>query len=102
MNRTKIRKIGRDSYCIYCAEKSSRDSEGSLHNNDYVEFDVCKCKGSRKAIEIKYRIDELWEDIEDLPKIHKYKLDKMNFDLELEELRKLWNVPVDFNNPEDK
>jgi len=92
MNRTKTRKIGNTLYCVYCAEPSRRDSEGSQHNNDYVEFDVCSCKGSRKAIEIKYAIDELWRDIEDLPKIHNYKLDKMQFDLELKELRIKWGV----------
>ena len=102
MNRTKTRVIGNNKYCIYCAEQSKRDSDGSNHNNDYVEFDVCNCKGSRKAIEIKQRIDECWVQIEDLPKIHQYKLDKMMFDLQLKDLRDKWNVPVDFNNPEDK
>ena len=102
MNRTKTRKIGGKKYCIYCARSSKRDSDGSNHNNDYVEFDVCDCMGSRKAIALKNKIDELWIDIEDLPKIHVYKLDKMQFDLELVELRDKYNVPVDFNNPEDK
>ena len=102
MNRTKVRKIGGVKYCIYCAERSRRDSEGSNHNNDYVEFDVCDCHASRQAIKIKQQIDALWVDIEDLPRIHQYKLDKMEFDLELKALRDKWNVPVDFNNPEDK
>jgi len=82
MNRTKIRTIGHRKYCIYCAEPSKMDSEGSQHNNDWVEFDVCNCKASRKAIEIKQQIDGLWIDIEDLPKIHNYKLDKMQYDIE--------------------
>jgi len=102
MNRTKTRKIGNKKYCIYCAEESRRDSEGSQHNNDFVEFDVCKCIASRKAISLKQQIDQLWVDMEDLPRIHQYKLDKMQFDLELKDLRDKWNVPVDFNNPEDK
>ena len=102
MNRTKIRKIANNSYCIYCAEGSKRDSEGSMHNNDYLEFDVCDCRGSRKAIEIKQQIDQLWIDIEDLPRIHEYKLNKMQFDIELKELRYKYNVPANENNPEDK
>lgn len=102
MNRTKTRKIGYKKYCIYCAEPSKRDSDGSNHNNDYVEFDVCNCIASRKAISIKQQIDELWVDIEDLPRIHQYKLDKMQFDIDLKELRDKWNVPVNFNNLEDK
>lgn len=102
MNRTETRKIGNKTYCIYCAEPSKRDSDGSYHNNDYVEFDVCNCLGSKKAISIKQQIDQLWVDIEDLPRIHQYKLDKMMFDIELAELRDKYNVPVNFNNPEDK
>lgn len=92
MNRTKTRVIGRQKYCIYCAEPSRRDSEGSQHNNDYVEFDVCNCIASRKAIQIKQQIDELWTDMEDLPRIHKYKLDEMQFEVELTELRLKWNI----------
>jgi len=92
MNRTKTRTIDNKKYCIYCAKLSERASEGTQHNNDYVEFDVCSCVASKKAIEIKNRIDELWRDIEDLPKIHKYKLDKMQYDIELSELRDKWNI----------
>ena len=102
MNRTKTRKIGNKTYCIYCTEESKRDSEGSMHNNDHVEFDVCSCRGSKKAIEIKSQIDQLWIDIEDLPRIHEYKLNKLQFDLELSDLRNKWNIPIDHNNPEDK
>ena len=102
MNRTKVREIGKVKYCIYCAEKSKRDHEGSLHNNDYVEFDVCNCTNSRKALTIKQQIDDLYIAIEDLPRIHEYKLNKMQFDLELDALRKKYNVPKNFNNPEDK
>lgn len=102
MNRTTTRKIGNKDYCIYCAEVSKRDSDGSYHNNDYIEFDVCNCYGSRKAVEIKAEIDDRWRAVEDLPKIHKYKLDKMQFDIDLKELRDKWGVPVDFNNPQDK
>jgi len=102
MNRTKVRIIGNTKYSIYCAEPSKRDSEGSNHNNDYVEFDICVCKGSRKAVEIKQKINDLWIDMEDLPKIHKSKLNKMQFDIDLVELRNKWDIPANFNNPEDK
>jgi hypothetical protein len=103
MNRTKTRVIGGKTYCIYCAKLSKRDSDGSQHNNDYVEFDVCNCMGSKSAIDIKVKIDKLWMDIEDLPRIQQYKLDKMQYSIELKELRDKWNVPVDFVNPvEDK
>ena len=97
MNRTKTRKIGNKTYCIYCAEESKRDSEGSQHNNDYVEFDVCNCHASRKAISIKQQIDELWVSMEDLPRIHDYKLNKLDFDLELKELRDKWGVEAPKN-----
>ncbi len=97
MNRTKIRKIGNKSYCIYCAKPSKRDSDGSNHNNDYVEFDVCNCLGSKKAISIKQQIDDLWVDIEDLPKIHKYKLDKMQYDIDVAILREKWGIEIQSN-----
>jgi len=100
MNRTKTRKIGYKKFCIYCAEHSKRDSDGSMHNNDYVEFDVCNCVGSRKAIAIKSQIDALWVDIEDLPRIHMYKLDKMQFDIELKELRDKWGIEKPKNSYE--
>jgi len=97
MVRTKIRIIGNKKYCIYCAEPSKRDSDGSQHNNDYIEFDVCNCYGAKKAVDIKQEIDGRWMDIEDLPKIHKYKLDKMQFDIELKELRDKWGVETPKN-----
>lgn len=102
MNRTKIREIGGIKYCIYCAEEAKRDSEGSIHNKDRVEFDVCNCPASRKAILIKEHINKLWVDIEDLPRIHEYKLNKMQFDIELKKLREIWGVPVNYNNSGDK
>lgn len=100
MNRTKTRKIGNKSYCIYCAEESKRASEGSQHNNDYIEFDVCDCHTSKKAIHIKDHIDKLWVDIEDLPKIHRHKLDKMEFDVDLYDLMNKWGVRGKFGERE--
>ena len=94
MNRTKTRTIANKTYCIYCTDRSKRDSEGSNHNNDYVEFDVCNCRGSKKALELKSQIDQLWVDIEDLPRIHEYKLNKMQYDHEVGLLRKKWAIPV--------
>lgn len=100
MTRTETRKIGRVTYCIYCAEPSKRDSDGSMHNNDYIEYDVCNCFGAKKVVEKKVLIKDLWADIEDMPKISKYKLDKLQFDIELKDLRDKYNVPVDY--AEDK
>lgn len=36
--------VGTKSYCTFCANKTKTDSEGSLHNNDYNEFDICNCE----------------------------------------------------------